>query len=59
MKEIIETTQESEDDDGDLPDDADGKNMYQIISDKSSIHLHGNVIELVILCFLKKAVDRN
>ena len=57
MKEIVEDDRESED--GDPTDDADGKNMQHIISDKSSIHLHGNAIELVILCFLKKAVDRN
>jgi len=44
---------------GEPHDDPDEKNIQFIISDKSHIHLHGNVIELAILCFLKSAVKRN
>ena len=35
------------------------KNMLELISDKSHIHLHETVIETSILTFLKTAVKKN
>ena len=41
------------------PEDTEQKNMLLLISDKSHIHLHQSMIELAIICFLKKAYHRN